>query len=202
MFVQIIQGRVGDADAAKETMDRWQRDLEPGAQGWLGGTYGITDDDELIAVVRFESEEAARSNSDRPEQSVWWDQMNRHFTGEITFHDCNDVSMLVGGGSDDATFVQIIQGRVRDRDRVHALMEQSSSMISKYRPDVLGATIAIDADGYVTETVFFTSEDQARLAEKQELPAEVKQVMDEEMSLLEDVRFHDIHHPWFATHAG
>lgn len=199
MFVQVIQGRVGDADAARATMDRWLRDLRPGAQGWLGGTYGVTDDGLLVAVVRFESYEDARRNSERSEQSGWWDQMSRHFTGKITFHDCKDVSLLVGGGSDDANFVQIIQGRVRDRDRVLALLEQSSQLISKYRPDVLGATIAIDEDGYLTETVAFTSEQEARLAEKQEMPAEVKSLMDEEMSLLEDVEFLDLHQPWFAT---
>ncbi len=199
MFVQIIQGRVGDSDAAREIMDRWNRDLEPGAAGYLGGTYGVTDDGTLVAVIRFESEELARRNSDRPEQGAWWDQMSRCFTGEITFHDCKDVSMLVGGGSDDAGFVQVIQGRVKDRDRVRQLIEQSGTQISKYRPDVLGATIAIDEDGFLTETVFFTSEAEARQAEKKEMPAEVKALIDEEMSLIEDVHFLDLHQPSLHT---
>lgn len=202
MFVQVIHGRVADPDAAKETMERWLRDLKPGAVGWLGGTYGSTDDGMLVAVIRFASEEDAKRNGERPEQSAWWDEMSRHFSGEITFHDCKDVSLLVGGGSDDARFVQIIQGRVRDRDRAIALLEQSSTMISKYRPDVLGATIAIDEDGYLTETVAFTSEEEARKAEMQELPAEVKSMMDEEMSLLEDVRFLDLHQPTFVSQSG
>jgi hypothetical protein len=199
MFVQVMQGKVSDAEAARATMDRWLTELEPGAQGWLGGTFGITDDQQLVAVVRFASEEAARRNSDRPEQSAWWDQMSRHFDGPITFHDCADVSMLVGGGSDDAGFVQIIQGRVRDLDRAHTLLEESGSLISKYRPDVLGATIAIDDEGYLTETVFFTSEEDARRAEHQELPAEVQAVVDEEMALIEEPQFLDLHHPWFAS---
>lgn len=199
MFVQVMQGKVRDAEAARATMDRWLTELEPGAQGWLGGTFGITDDQQLVAVVRFASEEAARRNSDRPEQSAWWDQMSRHFDGPITFHDCGDVSMLVGGGSDDAGFVQIIQGRVRDLDRAHTLLEESGSLISKYRPDVLGATIAIDDEGYLTETVFFTSEEDARRAEHQELPAEVQAVVDEEMALIEEPQFLDLHHPWFAS---
>jgi hypothetical protein len=197
MFVQVMQGKVRDAEAARATMDRWLTELEPGAQGWLGGTFGITDDQQLVAVVRFASEEAARRNSDRPEQSAWWDQMSRHFDGPITFHDCGDVSMLVGGGSDDAGFVQIIQGRVRDLDRAHTLLEESGSLISKYRPDVLGATIAIDDEGYLT--VFFTSEEDARRAEHQELPAEVQAVVDEEMALIEEPQFLDLHHPWFAS---
>jgi hypothetical protein len=31
------------------------------------------------------------------------------------------------------------------------------------------------------------------------MPPEVQKLMDEEMSLLEGVRFIDLHEPWFAT---
>lgn len=48
--------------------DEWREKLAPGAEGWLGGTYGVTDDGEFVAVVRFESREAATKNSARPEQ--------------------------------------------------------------------------------------------------------------------------------------
>lgn len=201
MFMQIIQGKVRDADAARTTMDRWLRDLAPGAKGWIGGTYGITDDGTLLAAVRFESEDAAQRNSKRPEQAAWWKEMQSRFSGDVMFHDCSDVMLLLAGGSDDAGFVQVIQGRVSDRDRAHMLVEQSGSLMSKYRPDVLGATIAIDKNGFFTETVAFTSESAARQAEKKEMPADAKQLMDEEMSLLEDVKYMDLHQPWFATHA-
>ena len=199
MFVQIIQGQIDDAEAAKQTLDLWLKDLQPGAKGWLGGTYGVTDDGLLVAVVRFESQEHARRNAERPEQGAWWERMKGHFTGEITFRDCNDVALLVGGGSDDATFVQVIQGQVRDVERAHALIEQSGSLISTYRPDVLGATIAIDENGYFTETVAFSSEAAARAAELQPMPVEIQRLMEEEMSLLADARFLDLHHPWFAS---
>jgi hypothetical protein len=199
MFVQIIQGRVSDQAAARATMDRWLRDLEPGAEGWLGGTYGFTDDGRLIAVVRFDSPESAERNRSRPEQHAWWQEMEHHFTGEITFHDCRDTMLLLGGGSGEARFVQIIQGRVRDRDRVHTLAEQSTAMISQHRPDILGASIAIDDEGFFTETVAFTSEAAAREAEKAPMPPEVSRLVEEEMSLLDGVRYLDLHQPWFAS---
>src|SRR5205085_9709284 len=107
---------------------------------------------------RFDSEESARANSARPEQGRWWSEMERHFTGPVTFHDCGDVTLLLGGGSDDAGFVQIIQGKAKDITRLHSIVEQSESMLPRYRPDVMGATIAIDKDGYFTETVAFRSE--------------------------------------------
>jgi hypothetical protein len=199
MFMQIIQGAVRDADAAKETMDRWHRDLAPGAVGWLGGTYGFTDDGTLVAAVRFDSADAARRNSMRPEQDAWWQEMREHFTGEVAFHDCSDVTLLLGGGSDDAGFVQVIQGRVRDRKRARQLAEESGGMIAAYRPDVLGATIAIDEDGFVTETIAFTTEAEARENETKELPPEAAEHLREEMALLEDVHFLDLHRPWFGS---
>jgi hypothetical protein len=199
MFLQIIQGRIGDADAARRAMERWERDLEPGATGWLGGTYGITDDGELVAVVRFESKAAAERNSARPEQAAWWPEMERCFAGPVTFHDCDDVIQLLGGGSDEAGFVQVIQGRVRDRDRLHALAGQAGDVIAKARPDVIGSTFAIDDAGFFTQTVAFTSEQQARTAEQQDMPADAARLLEEEMALLDDVRYLDLHQPWFAS---
>ncbi|MGH3860610.1 hypothetical protein [Actinokineospora sp.] len=199
MFMQIIQGRVRDTDAAKAALDRWQTDLAPGAEGWLGGTYGVTDDGMMVAAVRFESREAAQRNSDRPEQSQWWAGMESCFDGEVTFHDCDDVTLLLDGGSDRAGFVQVIQGRITDRDRARSIVEQSAKMISQYRPDLLGATLAVDEDGFFTETVAFTSEDEARKNEAKELPEEARKMFEEEMSLMQDVKYLDLHQPWFSS---
>ena len=66
MFIQIIQGRCHDTDRMHQLSDEWRDELGPGAEGWLGGTYGVTDDGEFVAVVRFESREAATRNSTRP----------------------------------------------------------------------------------------------------------------------------------------
>jgi hypothetical protein len=202
MFVQVIQGPVGDGEAVRATVDRWVRELAPGAEGWLGCTYGVTDDGTVIAVVRFESADAARRNAARPEQQGWWQEMESHFTGPVVFRDCPDVMVLGRGGSDDATFVQVIQGRVRDRERARALAEQanqSAGLVSAYRPDFIGAIRAIDDGGYVTETMAFTCEADAREGERKELPAELKQLVDAEMSMLEDIRFLDLRQPWFAS---
>jgi hypothetical protein len=199
MFVQVIQGRIRDAVAARRTMDRWLEDVQPGAVGWLGGTFGVTDDGVLCAIVRFDSREAAAENSARPEQAAWWEEMQGHFDGPVTFHDCDDVQLLVGGGSDEAGFVQIMQGKVSDRTAVHGLMDRAGELIAEHRKDVLGATIAIDDDGWFTETVFFTNEADARQGEGQQMPAAVQELVDEESRLVSELRFMDLHTPWFAT---
>ena len=110
-------------------MDRWQRDLSPGADGWLGATYGFAEDGTLAAVVRFESPEAAQRNAARPEQQAWWREMERNLGGAVTFHDCPDTMLLLAGGSDQAGFVQLVQGRLRDPARMRALIAQSQQWL-------------------------------------------------------------------------
>ncbi len=68
MFVQVITARTSDAAQVRAALDRWNEELAPGAEGWLGSTSGVTEDGRLVALARFESEEAAQRNSDRPEQ--------------------------------------------------------------------------------------------------------------------------------------
>ena len=66
MFVQFIRGKLKDEQGARRAMDKWQAELKPGAKGFLGTTAGVTSSGDLVALVRFESEEAARRNSERP----------------------------------------------------------------------------------------------------------------------------------------
>src|SRR4029453_16589568 len=105
-------------------MDRWAQELAPGATGWLGSTAGVTDDGRFIALARFESEQATRQNSDRPEQDRWWAETSTLFTGEPSFKDSSDVTVDVTGDPDAAGFVQVMQGRGRDPDRPRELRGQ------------------------------------------------------------------------------
>ncbi|WP_392542217.1 hypothetical protein [Oryzobacter telluris] len=199
MFIQVIQGMCSDEAALRMQMDRWREGLAAGADGWLGGTYGMTDDGQFVGVVRFESREAAARNSLRPEQGMWWEETSRCFDGEVTFHDCDDAILMLDGGSDDAGFVQVIQGRVEDAERFRAFMSQPMDMLHEARPEIIGGTIAIDADGFFTETMAFRSEEEARKGEQMELPPEMSEQFNREMEQVTDMRYLDLHHPWFAT---
>src|SRR4051812_43049541 len=162
MFVQVIQGSVADADELRASLDRWNRDLGPGAVGWLGATSGVTADGRAIAMVRFESADAARANSERPEQHQWWMETSKLFAGDVTFHDSRQVYEFGAGGSDDAGFVQVIQGRVTDPDRALELMRQTEEPMRELRPDVIGGVIAVHGDDGFTQAVYFTSQEAAR----------------------------------------
>jgi hypothetical protein len=197
MFIQIIQAKCTKQDEARAMGDRWVEELGPGAPGWLGGTYGFTDDDMFVGVVRFDSRESAMANSNRPEQSAWWAEMEKCFDGPAEFHDCDDVTLMMDGGSDSAGFVQIIQGKVDDPKKLKTMLTSDTETLHQMRPDIIGGTLGIEPDGTFTETIFFTSEDEARKYEKSaQMPDDMQQ---EWAGLMKDAKYLDLHHPWFAS---
>jgi hypothetical protein len=200
MFVQVIKGQVSDATAMQSAWNRWLDETAPGAIGWLGTTAGVTDDGTFVGLARFESEDAARRNSDRPEQDLWWRETAKLFTGDVTFHDCPEVIQMGPGGSDDAGFVQVIEGRVRDMERWRQLGEQWESMGTDFRPDVIGGVLALHGDGGYTNAVYFTSEAEAREGERKEMPPDMKAMWEEEMALHEgELTYYDLRDPWLAS---
>ena len=200
MFVQVIQGQVADAGTARAAVDRWARELAPGATGWLGSTAGVTEDGRFIALARFESEEAARRNSDRPEQDQWWTETARLFTGEATFKDSTDVTVDVTGEPDDAGFVQVIQGRGSDPERARELMAQDSSEWAAFRPEIIASVAVGHEGGAYTMAIYFTSEEAAREGERKEPPPELKAQMDEMAAIsLGEPEFFDLKQPWLYS---
>jgi hypothetical protein len=180
MFAQVIQGRTSDAEGLRAALDRWLQELRPGSIGWLGNTVGITDDGTVIAVARFESAEAAARNGQRPEQSRWWEETSRLFDGEVTFRDSEDITVDLQGDPDQAGFVQVMQGRVRDAGRAKEVMAQiPSDVMAAYRPDVLGSVVIGHQDGAWTQVIYFTSEADAREGERKEPPPELQNAMEE-----------------------
>jgi hypothetical protein len=203
MFIQIIQGKCSRPDEMRALTERWVTELAPGAPGWLGGTFGFTDDGDAIAVVRFDSREAAEANSKRPEQGAWWAEMEQLYDGPVEFHDCNRVVLMMDGGSDQAGFVQVLRGKLDDPDARESGMHDMETMLHEARPDILGSTFAIEDDGTFIETVAFTDEAAAREGESKAMPTSgpMHDAMVSLDRMTHDVTYLDLHHPWFATKA-
>ena len=200
MFVQVIQGRVADPEPARAQLDRWVADLAPGAAGWLGSTSGVTDDGRTIALVRFESEESARRNSERPEQSAWWQEMAALYDGEPTFHDSKAVEVDLPGDPAQAGFVQVMQGRTSDVRRVRELMSADPTDWASYRPDVLGTVWLAHEDDDWTMAIYFTSEAAAREGEQKAPPAELQAMLEELQSLaIGGTDYFDLRDPWLQA---
>lgn len=199
MFIQVIQGKVRDADRLQRCMDRWTEALMPGAVGYLGTTAGMADDGTFVALARFESADAARANSERPEQGEWWTDTAQCFEGEITFMDCNEVTPWLSGGSDDAKFVQIMAGRSTDVSRMHELMNSRADEVHQARPEIIGAMMMDAGDGRFVDAIYFTSEEDARRGEKLDMPEDMRADFEESMALMGEVAYLDLHHPMMVS---
>ena len=191
MFIQVLRGRVLDARGLRGQLDTWLKDLSGDAKGWLGSTAGITDDNRFIGAFRFDSAGSAQTNSDRPEQTRWWNETSKYMD-TARFWDCDEVDEYRGGGSDDAGFVQVIQGRVVDRE---AFREAARGLGDSGRDDVIGGVDAWDSSRF-TEFVYFTSEEEARKGERSEPhTASLEKIW----PLTQDLEYFDLRDPWFAS---
>lgn len=200
MFIQVIQGRTNDSTGLRRQMDRWHDELGAGAAGFLGTTGGVADDGTAIFLARFESEQAARANSDRAEQGAWWNETAKYFDGAVTFRDCREVDTTLVGGSDDAGFVQIMQGRVTNKARLRELEAEFMPKLAEQRPDVIGSVRGWDGD-FFTDAIYFTSEAEARKGETN-MDAGSEDAggdMAEFGSLVTDMTYIDLKDPWLRS---
>ena len=197
MFVQVIQGQVSDRAAVRDRLDVWMSELAPGAEGWLGSTSGVTDSGQLVVLARFESQEAAQRNSDRPEQSAWWEQTATLFTDEPVFSNSTSVEVDTPGDPSRAGFVQVMQGRSSDLDRARELMADDTVDWQALRPDILGSVFVGHEGGYWTMALYFTSEAEAREGEQKEPPPELAALMEQMDAItIDETAYFDLKDPW------
>jgi hypothetical protein len=197
MFVQVITAKVLDSERLSRQMERWERELRPGAEGFLGSTSGVTDDGRLIALARFESEEAAQRNSDRPEQAAWWAETEKNLE-DVNFQNSVKIVTMRGGGSNDAGFVQIMRGRVLDAAKMEELWSRAGEFeaaMASHRPDVIGDITVLHPDGSYTDAVYFTSEAEARRNEGKDPPPEMQAMFEEWMATATVDEYLDLKQP-------
>ena len=195
MFVQFIRAQVGDEAAVRRVMERWEQELRPGADGFLGSTTGITTAGEMVAVVRFASEEQARRNSDRAEQGAWWAELEKAFAGPASFLESGDVDVSMGGGSDDAGFVQIMIGRGDRAAATAANSPDAEAILRRERPDVIGSLTLWADDSRFVDVIYFTSEADARAAEAGERSEEGRKLFEQFQQAMPVDEFLDLPDP-------
>lgn len=196
MFVQVIRAeKVNDQAGIRKALDRWQQDLRPGATGYLGSTGGFTDDGGMIALIRFDSEENARRNSDRPEQGEFFQEMSSHFDGPPSFIDITDAHDWMGGGSNDAKFVQVMVGTSPDVDALFEHANSRTEQLQEARPEIIGGVYGKYGSNQFVQAVYFRSEEEARAKESSEPPADLKEQVETFQRLAGDVTFYDLHDP-------
>ncbi|MFN8036385.1 MAG: hypothetical protein U0V73_10660 [Acidimicrobiia bacterium] len=198
MFIQVITANVTDPEGLLRQRDRWESEIRPGAVGVLGSTGGITSDGRFVIMARFASEADARRNSERAEQGQWWAETEKMLR-DVEFKDSVEVKTPSGGGTDDAGFVQVMRGHVKDADRLAAMeatMAENEPAMRKYRPDVLGQVIAMHADGTYTNAVYFSSEAEARAGETSPPPPEIQAAFADMEAAVTVDEYLDLTEPW------
>lgn len=183
-------------------MERWRPDLAPSVASWLGATAGVTQDGRYIALIRFESERAAKTDSVRREQEAWWADTSGLFDGEVTVRDGTAAYTHMPGDPHRAGFVQVLQGRTSDRRRFRELLRAEEPFFP-CRPDLLGEFVVEHGESAWTVALFCTSEDEVRAGELKTMPAQWQAVFAEQQQLmLGEPEIFDLREPWLFSPQG
>jgi hypothetical protein len=196
VFIQVIQGKSSREDEMRALAESWREEEGATAVGYLGGTYGVTDDGDFLGVIRFTSREDATKNSQRPETGAFAEKMGALMDGPVEFHDCGDVTEWLDGGSDDAGFVQVIRGHTENAAPIKEMMARETAALREMRPEIIGGTLAIADDGTFFETAYFTDEESARKGEQVTPPEELRAPLE---SMMAGASFYDLRRPWYTS---
>lgn len=154
----------------------------------------MTPDGRGITIVRFDSPENARANSERPEQTAFFNEMAALYDGPPSFAESTDTEEFLGGVSPTARFVQVMKTEGADRVRTKGLddvLEQFSAL----RPDLLGIFRVWTANDTSYEVAYFTNEAEARAGESQDIPEELAAAMAEYADVMTNTVFFDLVNP-------
>jgi antibiotic biosynthesis monooxygenase (ABM) superfamily enzyme len=79
MFVTVstYKAKIGEEDAIIALHEDWQRHRQPPARGYLSGELlrNFKASREFIAIMRFESQEAALALTSDPERKAWYQRL-------------------------------------------------------------------------------------------------------------------------------
>ncbi len=100
----------------------------------------------------------------------------------------------MGGGSDDAGFVQVFWGS-GDRDAARAAMVKAEPILRNERPDILGGFTVWLEDGRFIDVAYFRAERDARKGEAKELSEQGRAVFEQFGRVLAAEGYADIPKP-------
>lgn len=200
MFVQFIWGKVKDREAVTSLVKEWDTTIRPAAgDGFLGSTWGITEDDMMFVAVRFADEDAKNKLSDSPEQDAWYRRLvETGLEGEPKFAETGEVEIMGDGGSNDAGFVQVISGQFNDKDKWLEVNRKFTALDQP--PHILGGYDGLLENNRFVSVIYFTNEADARKAEAEGMPDDMEPLMDEWRSTMSgEPHFTDLKQPRFQN---
>jgi quinol monooxygenase YgiN len=84
-----IRAKAGERDAVIAMFDRWQKERQPKAKGYVRSilTSSLKDSNEFMAGVMFDSKENYDANSNDPEQGAWYQDLRSHLAADPDWFD-------------------------------------------------------------------------------------------------------------------
>ena len=79
-----FRAKPGERGAVINDFQRWEREHEPRAKGFVRAVLASSYDDldEFSAIVVFESKQSYDANSNSPEQSTWYQEFRQHIVDD------------------------------------------------------------------------------------------------------------------------
>ena len=196
MFSQTLTAQVSDKDGFKQALDTWYEQLAP--DGYLGGICGVSSDGVGVVISYYDTAASAHEQGEREQQKQWLADLNQYLSGDVTSRQADDVVDDSPGDISGAGFVQVIEGALKDPDRMRELATSNREAWAAFRPEILGSRLLLHNAGKYTMVIYFTDESAAREGEqKQEVPPELADEAKEMASMdTEQPTFLDIAEPW------
>jgi len=199
MIVGFNRARVSNAQAARDHLDRWKtelRELSTPSEAFAG----LTEDGEIVMMVRFSTEEEAAAHIASPEQQAQWSALKAFLASPPTPFSGDDVEIRGDEPADDVGFVQVMTGRTTDRAALEAGEREMTDSLQDRMREVHPAwrrsiRLWID-DEHLVEANLFTDEAGARRGEAAmgEDP-ELSAAFTKRSELLAEVEFLDLADP-------
>lgn len=198
MFVRTIRARVSVKPLLRNAWDHIAEALS-GRPGWCSAVAGIPQPHAFIASLEFTDGTSAAAALADPPVTRWLKEVENCLE-DIVVVDSSEGETLLSGPRQEARFLQIIEARTTDKERWIAINEAMQEVMRTHRPEVLAASIAWHGGDRFTETVYFTSEQEAREKESREFPGGMVGLFGELMNLVEDLTYTDVRAPWIRVH--
>ncbi len=164
MFVIKVEARTSRAEDVRRQVLTWPSDVGVLASGWLGITSGVSAAGEWIFLNRFLSQEAAWTTSDLPEYGTWWKACRRYLDGSPDFLESTNVLGILGGGSDAAGSVMIIDGTA-SHSVVRDGLRRLESLAKQEQTGLMGGIVSLHDRKRFTE-VLYLSDNAASVAQR------------------------------------
>jgi hypothetical protein len=188
VFVELVQGTAVDEAALRRAWDRTLATIADEAEGWLGATSGVAPGADFLALLGFDSEEAARITMGKLHLRATWDEL-RPLVANLRFRELPHVRAFGVAEVVDADVVEVTHGPANDIGRVVSVFEGAGQEVRAAQAPVLGGLLAWDDSAYAVSARYRRSSEAAAAASRDPL-------RDDAPMLLEQAAELELSGPW------